>query len=316
MSIRPNVVPFASRAGGDDRTAWLAHLRDAMPAHRIAPVNELAEGERAAARVAIVADPDPADLAALPNLVWVQSLWAGVERLVAELPPAIGIARLVDPNLARVMAEAALAWTLALHRDMPRYARQQREHVWRAHEYRPPEDVTVGVLGLGALGRASASILARHGYRVLGWSRSAKAIEGVETHEGARGLGAVLAASDVLVLLVPLTDGTRGLLGADELGAIKPGAALVNFARGPVVDDAALLAALDEGRLSHAVLDVFDTEPLPPGSPFWDHPRVTVLPHVSAPTTKASAARIAADAIAAFERDGGTPPLVDRGRGY
>ena len=248
-------------------------------------------------------NPDPADVMGLPNLALVHSLWAGVERLVSELgPSAPPIVRLVDPELARTMSEAVLAWTYYLQRDMPAYAAQQRERVWRQLPYRKPSDITVGLLGLGALGSASARRLTEAGFRVVGWSRSPKELSSVETFSGEPGLTALLGASDVVVCLVPLTSETRGLLNAGRFALMKPGAALINFARGPVVVASDLLEALDSGRLSHAVLDVFDDEPLPAASPFWSRPDVTVLPHISAPTDLRTAARVVADNVGRFRR--------------
>lgn len=311
------VIPFTGRIGPEETAAWIAALQDALPQARIAPLDSLDEADRAAAQVAMVANPDPAALARLPQLVWVQSLWAGVERLLAEMrDDRIAIVRLEDPELARTMAEAVLAWTLYLHRDMPRYAAQQRARVWKQHPVRRPGEVAVALLGLGALGRAAAAPLVQHGFRVIGWSRTAKAVDGVETRSGAEGLHATLAKADIAVVLLPLTPDTRGLLDGRALDAMKPGAGLVNFARGPIVETQALLERLTSGRLGHAVLDVFATEPLPADDPCWIHPAVTVLPHISAPTTKASAARIAAANVATFLKTGAIPPAVDRARGY
>lgn len=312
------VVPFVSEASPDERQAW----RKALPAAleqvaTVRPFEDLTPEEREAARVAIVANPDPSKVAALPNLVWVQSLWAGVERLMAELP-ADGpqIVRLTDPQMAETMSEAVLAWTLYLHRDMPRYRTQQQNRIWQDHVLKLPQERTVGVLGLGKLGSAAALRLKANGFDVLGWSRSAKAITGVACHHGMDGLRTVLGRSDILVLLMPLTAETRGLLGREELSACKDGAGLINFARGPILDEAALLEALDTGPLDHAVLDVFDAEPLPETHPFWVHDKVTVLPHISAPTIISTASRIVAQNIGGYFADGTVPPGVDRDRGY
>ncbi len=314
-------IAFASRAYADDEVRWLDALRAAAPELRIEPLDALDAAARDHVRVAIVADPDPAGLRALPNLVWVQSLWAGVERLVTELGDAdIGIARFVDPSLSDTMAEAVLAWTLWLHRDGPRYARQQRERTWHAHRVLRPAARTVGVLGLGALGAASAVRLVGQGFDVVGWTRSARderdVPAGVRAHDGDAGLERVLAASDVLVVLLPLTDDTRGLLDAGRLALLPRGASLINFARGPIVDPEALLVALDGGALEHAVLDVFAEEPLPEADPMWAHPRVTVLPHVSAPTDLPAAAACAAANVRRYLADGALPGLVDPVRGY
>ncbi|WP_269585674.1 2-hydroxyacid dehydrogenase [Roseibium sp. Sym1] len=312
------VVPFVSEASADERQAWRDALPEALKDIAIVkPFEDLTADEREDATVAIVANPDPAKVAALRNLVWVQSLWAGVERLTAELPsegPAI--VRLTDPQMAETMSEAVLAWTFYLHRDMPRYQAQQRRKVWQGHDLRLPKERTVGVLGLGKLGGASALRLKDNGFNVLGWSRSAKALTGIACYHGADGLRTVLQKSDILVLLMPLTADTRGMIGSAELGDCKDGASLINFARGPILDDAALLHALDKGPLSHAVLDVFDEEPLPASHPFWDHDKVTVLPHISAPTITSTASRIVALNIGGYFADGTVPPSVDRSRGY
>ena len=287
-----------------------------MPDERVVPFAELTGSERAGVRVAVVADPDPAELAELPNLEWVQSTWAGVERIIAELPPSIGIARMVDPQLAETMSEAVLTAVLWLHRDGPRYAAQQREGRWRHAHFVRPERRCVGVLGLGALGRAAALRLRANGFAVLGWSRTAKAIDRIATHAGAAGFRAVLEASDILVNLLPRTPQTVKLLDGRAFSLMKVGAAMVNFGRGATVDEAALTEALDDGLLSHAFLDVFEREPLPSDHPFWSHQRVTVWPHVSGPTDAESASLVVAGAIRDWRRSGTPPPFVDRERGY
>ncbi|MEW4456906.1 glyoxylate/hydroxypyruvate reductase A [Roseibium algicola] len=315
--MRP-VVPFVSSASPDERQSWREALPKALDGIAdVKPFEDLTEDQRSEARVAIVANPNPANVAALPNLVWVQSLWAGVERLMGELP-ANGpkIVRLTDPQMAETMSEAVLAWTLYLHRGMPRYIAQQRQKVWQDHALERPQERTVGVLGLGKLGAAAALRMKANGFNVLGWSRTEKSIEGIACRHGRAGLLEVLGQSDFIVLLMPLTDETRGLLGQDELSACKKGASIINFARGPIIDTAALINKLDNGPLGHAVLDVFDEEPLPPSSPLWDHDKVTVLPHISAPTIISTASRIVADNIGRYYEDGTVPPAVDRDRGY
>lgn len=315
--MRP-VVPFVTSASPDERQSWREALPKALDGIAdVKPFEDLTEDQRAEARVAIVANPDPANVAALPNLVWVQSLWAGVERLMGELP-ANGpkIVRLTDPQMAETMSEAVLAWTLYLHRGMPRYIAQQRQKVWQDHALERPQERTVGVLGLGKLGAAAALRMKANGFNVLGWSRTEKSIEGIACRHGRDGLLEVLGQSDFIVLLMPLTDETRGLLGQNELSACKKGASIINFARGPIINTAALINKLDNGPLGHAVLDVFDEEPLPPSSPLWDHDKVTVLPHISAPTIISTASRIVADNIGRYYEDGTVPPAVDRERGY
>ena len=302
--------------GPGQEAEYLRILSAAMPEERLIPFRTMDDAARAAARVAVVANPDPAEVAALPGLVWVQSLWAGVEKLVGAFDRPLPIVRLVDREMARTMAEAVLAWTYYLQRDMPAYARQQRDRVWRPHAYRKPSDTTVGLLGLGALGTAAAERLTGAGFRVVGWSRGPKAVPGLETFHGTDSLPAMLGRCDILVCLVPLTPETRGLVDARRLGALKPGAALINFARGPIVVTEDLIAALETGHLAHAVLDVFGVEPLPADSPLWSHRGVTVLPHISGPTDMDSAAATVAENLRAYRRTGQVPDGVYAARGY
>ncbi|MET1114404.1 MAG: glyoxylate/hydroxypyruvate reductase A [Comamonas sp.] len=311
------VLPLVCAPGYPFAHAWHAALQAAMPAERVVLLESLGTEERKACEVAIVANPDPADLRTLPNLQWVHSVWAGVERLVADLQDSpVQIVRLVDPQLADTMAEAVLAWTLYLHRDMPRYARQQAQGQWLAHDYAPPRRKAVALLGLGELGLASAARLRAAGFEVSGWSRSRKAVADVQCFAGAAELPALLAGADILVCLLPLTPETEGMLGATALGQLRPGASLINFARGAIIDDQALRAALDAGHLNHAVLDVFREEPLPAGRWQWQHPQVTVLPHISAPTDRGTASAIVAANIFRFRQSGAMPAVVDKQRRY
>ena len=312
--MRP--VPFVASVAPEEAEKWRAALQTAMPDFRIEPPDALTPAERTAAEVTIVANPDPAELARLPGVRWVQSLWAGVERMLPSVAVDLPIVRMIDPALSDVMAEAVLAWTLYLHRDMPRYLRQQAERRWRQHELPLARERRVGVLGLGHLGGAAARRLRDNGFSVHGWSRRPKTVEGVATRDGACGLSPTLAESDVVVVLLPLTTETRGLLNEQRLRLLPDGASIINFGRGPVVDESALLSALDAGRLSHAVLDVFASEPLPAEHRFWAHPAVTVLPHVAAPTSRASACRLVKANLERYFDTGEIPAAVSRAQGY
>lgn len=311
-------IAFLGNLDPDEEAEFLAALATALPEETFRPFRTLTPAERAAVRIAVVANPDPAEVALLPNLAWIHSLWAGVERLVRDLGTGSApLVRLVDPELARTMAEAVLAWTYYLQRDMPAYRRQQEAATWRQLPYRPPGEVGVGLLGLGALGSAAAERLVQAGFRVAAWSRAPKPVPvGVTGFSGPDGLAGLLAASDIVVCLLPLTGETRGLLDAGRFAAMKPGAGLINFGRGAIVETEALIAALDAGRVSHAVLDVFPVEPLPPDSALWRHPGVTVLPHISGPTTPGSAAAVVAGNVRAYRATGRIPAAVDVARGY
>ncbi len=311
------MIALVTRMPEAQEKLWLTSLSEKMPGETIVPFRHLDDAAREKVDIAIVANPDPADIARLPGLKWIHSVWAGVERLVGELGDSnLPIVRLVDPQLSRTMAEAVLAWTYYLFRDMPAYAKFQREHVWQQLAYRRPQDVTVGLLGLGALGAEASLRLKDAGFNVIGWSRSAKSVEGVKSFHGDQGLEDLLAQSEILVCLLPLTAETRGLLDAARLSMLPQDASLINFARGPIVIADDVIKALDSGLMKHAVLDVFDVEPLPADAALWDHPAITVLPHISAPTDRETAAAIVAGNILAYRDAGTLPPTVDLARGY
>ncbi len=300
----------------EEYAEWRHHLALHLPEDQIVLGAE--PYDKDAVQIALVANPEPGLLARHPNLKFIQSLWAGVDRLVSDrlLPPGVPVARLVDPGLTQSMVECVLTSVLMLHRQMPAYARQQAQGQWRQHPQPLAAARRVGVLGLGHLGRAAAGALAALSFPVSGWSRTAHAVGGVECLRGPAGLSRLLAGTDILVNLLPLTGDTAGILGRELFAQMPPGAALVNVARGGHLVDQDLLDALADGTLSHAILDVFQEEPLPPGHPFWRHPRITVLPHVAAYSEPATAARIAAENVAAFRAQGALGGLVDRQTGY
>lgn len=349
-------ILFAAQIDPVEAQAWRAALQAAAPGHdwiasppaEVAPglaTDPAASGGAAAphvqalqADVAVVANPPPGALAQVQGLRLIQSLWAGVDRLMADVtvPTGVALARMVDPSMTAAMVQSALWAVTGLHRGFFTYARQQQHAQWLQHPQRRADEVRVLVLGLGTMGAAVAAALAGQGYPVAAWRRgegtaawptgevtaakrhgdTTASLGGVTVWQGAPGLDQGLAGADVVLNLLPLTPHTRGLIDGGFLDRMKTGAALVNFGRGGHVVEADLLAALETGRLSHAVLDVFATEPLPPAHPFWHHPRVTVLPHVAALTDFRSAAAVVADNLARLQ--GGQPllHLVDRPRGY
>jgi glyoxylate/hydroxypyruvate reductase A len=296
--------------------AWWPALQAALPGERL--IRDRAEAAAGEIDIALVANAPAGSLDALPGLRLVQSLWAGVERVLADasIPPGVTLARMVDPVMTEAMAQTALWAVLGLHRGFFAYAAQQREQRWQPQPQRRADEVPVAVLGLGEMGRASARKIAANGYRVTGWSRRPTRIEGIATADGEAALRQVLRGCEIVVNLLPLTPATRGLFDAARLAQLPRGASLVNLARGGHVVDADLLAALDRGQLSHAVLDVFQTEPLPAGHQFWTHPGVTVLPHVAAQTDPRSAAAIVARNVHALREGRPLEHLVDRSAGY
>lgn len=285
-----------------ERDEWFALLGAALPDERIV----LDRAEAGEADIAIVANPPTGALQGLPRLRLIQSLWAGVERLLADLsiPAQIPIARMVDPAMNEAMAETALWAVLSLQRDFFDYARQQEAAQWLPHPQRRADEMPVLVLGRGQMGAAVQRRLAANGFPVTAWG----------TRDGV--LPPLLGGAAVVVNLLPLTPATRGLFNATTLAAMRPGASLVNLARGGHVVEADLLAALDAGHLRHAVLDVFQQEPLPAAHRFWLHPKVSVLPHVAAATDPRSAAAVVAANVRRFRAGAPVEYLVDRSRGY
>jgi len=302
-----------------ERDRWHGALAQAMPEHHLVAADELFDRTRV--EVAVVANPLPGSLRGLPRLRLIQSVWAGVERLLDDdtVPLDVPIARMVDPALASAMAETALWAVLSLHRGFYAYQRQQRQMVWRQLPQLRADELSVMVLGLGAMGLACVRALAPLGYRITAWSLHDTPRElpgGVLHTHGDDALFPCLRGSSIVINLLPLTPATRGLLDARFFGAMPRGAALVNLARGAHVVEADLRAALGTGRLGHAVLDVFEQEPLDAKHPFWRHPRVTLLPHAAAVTDPRSAAQLVAANVKALLDGRPIAHVVDRARGY
>jgi len=260
----------------------------------------------------------PADLATrLPNLQVLFSTGAGVDQFdFAALPSQLPVVRMVEPGIVQGMVEYVTHAVLDLHRDMPAYRRQQQGGDWQPLPVRPASERRVGVLGLGSLGQAVLAQLQAFGFDLAGWSRSRHVIDGVQCHAGMQELDAFLQRTDILVCLLPLTEQTRGFLDASIFARLPAGAALVHVGRGPQLDTQALLAALDAGQLSEAVLDVTDPEPLPREHALWRHPRIRITPHIASMTQPASAARAVIENLRRFDAGEAMVGLVDRSRGY
>ena len=260
----------------------------------------------------------PPDLAkTFPNLEVLFCVGAGVDQLdLSQVPASVPVVRMIEPGLVDGMVEFATLAVLALHRDWLAYAAQQRERRWHALPVFRAAERTVGVMGLGVLGQAVAARLRDFGFRCAGWSRTPRRIEGVECHAGPESLPAFLAGLDILVGLLPLTGETRGLLDRRVFEAMPRGSALVNLGRGAQLVQEDLLGALDSGRLSAAILDVTDPEPLPAGHPLWSHPRVAITPHIASETQPESSAEVILENVLRHRRGEPLVGLVDRGRGY
>lgn len=245
----------------------------------------------------------------------VLNLWAGVERIVGNPTLTQPLCRMVDPGLTEGMVEWVTGHVLRHHLGMDRHI-VNPDRIW--NQTCPPlaRERKVAMLGLGALGLACARALQALNFPVTGWSRTPKVIDGLPAEHGPEGLDRALAGAEIVVTLLPKTAETENILNARTLALLAPGAAVLNPGRGPLIDDEALLAALDSGQVGHATLDVFRQEPLPQDHPFWAHPRVTVTPHVAADTRPSSSSRVIAENVRRGEAGEPLLHLVDRALGY
>jgi len=257
--------------------------------------------------------------AAARRLRLVQVLGAGVDGVLPapDLAPSVALANQRGMS-AEPMAEFALSLVLALLKRLPAFVSAQHEHAWRPALPARAAGLTLGILGLGAIGEALAERATALGMRVIGTQRAPKAHPAVAKIEPPERTDAVLAEADVVVLLLPLTAETRGMFARERFAQLKPGAYLVNLARGGIVDEAALVDALREGRLAGAAFDVFASEPLPASSPLWDAPNLWITPHMAGgfPDILDETTRLFAENVARLERGEAVRNAIDRARGY
>ncbi len=297
---------------------WRAHFAEFAPSLELRWWDDPSL-DPAAVEYALVWDPEPGRLARLPRLRAIFGSGAGVDLIASDpaLPRHLPLVRCVPPEATQRMGEFVCWAVLSVSRDARRMAIAQARSTWDYFEAPfAAAERTVGIMGLGAMGLRAAAMLRGLGVPVIGWSRTPKALPGIETFAGAEGRDAFLARSEVLVCLLPATPETQGIIAAPLLARLPRGAALVQVGRGAqqVLPD--ILAALDAGQLSGAVLDVFEPEPLPADSPAWTHPKVTVTPHVGSLPSRRERARYVADCIARHLRGEPLPNLYDPARGY
>jgi glyoxylate/hydroxypyruvate reductase A len=286
------IVGFQSAgttAADADFAEWVAAFRRAAPEVELRCAPDF--GDLREIEAALVWRPPAGWLASLPRLGLIHSLGAGIDHVLTDpqLPRDVPLLRLIDPDMTRAMVEYMVFQVLRLHLREPDYRRQQARSEWRQLAL-PSASRRVGILGLGELGAATAAALVALGFDVAGWSRGPKHLDRVASFTGPDELPAFLARSEILLCLLPLTAETEGILNAGNFRHLPPGAALINAGRGRHLVEADLIAGLEDGRISEAVLDVFRHEPLPVDHPFWSHPRIVVTPHIAAQTNPTTAA--------------------------
>jgi glyoxylate/hydroxypyruvate reductase len=305
---------------GYDPSRWVDALRRGAPERPVA--TQAARGDPSI-RYAVAWKQPEGLLASFPNLSAVFSLGAGVDHILRDPTlPDVPVVRVVADDLTERMSEY-VAWRVLDHfRRGMTYRRQQARAIWNERPQPVARDVTVGIMGLGVLGQDAARKLSALGFRIAGWSRTAKEVAGIATFAGDDGLGPFLAETDVLVVLLPATAETRGILSSALFARCKrrtplgEAPVLVNAGRGSLQREADILRALDEGRLSEASLDVFEEEPLPASSALWRHPRVFVTPHAAAVSEPEALVPPMLRQMDAFERGEPLRHLVDREAGY
>jgi glyoxylate/hydroxypyruvate reductase A len=308
-------VAFVYKGPAQRGAVWAAHFARKLPQLPFRTWPDV--GDASQVRFLAAWEP-PANLAeTFPGLEVLFSVGAGVDQFdFSALPPSLTVVRMVEPGLTACMCEYVSWAVLSLHRQMPLYLRQQRRSEWKEHAVRPASSRRVGVMGMGTLGRAALAQLAQLGFDCAGWNRSRRNDPGVRCYAGEAELDEFLARTDILVCLLPLTPQTRGILGARVFDALPEGASLVNAARGGHLVQADLLAALESGRLSAAILDVCDPEPPPQGHAFWDHPRIWLTPHIASATQAETAAEALVDNLRRYEAGLPLEGVVDRSKGY
>jgi len=292
---------------------WIEAFRQALPG---AVIEEWTPGA-APAQYAIVWQPPQQLFDEQPQLKAVFNMGAGVDALLKlRLPPECLLVRLDDAGMSVQMAEYVCHAVIRHFRELDGYEADMRQGRWSFRKPRRRQDFTVGVLGLGVLGQRVAQAVAQFEFPVRGWSRTPRQAEGVQCFAGDEQFEAFLAGTRVLVCLLPLTPQTEGILNRHTLSKLPPQAYLVNVARGAHLVDEDLLALLDSGHLAGATLDVFRTEPLPQGHPFWGHPKITLTPHTSARTLREETIEQVAGKIRRLERGEPIAGVVDPKKGY
>lgn len=314
-------MTFLVAMGSGDPDPWVRQFAEFLSDHEIAKLGDTVDA--GSVEYVMTWYHPVGSLARYPNLKAIFSMGAGVDHMFRDPDlPSVPMARVVDLDLTNRMSEYIVLHALSIMRQARRYREQQQGRIWLDDDWQPAaSDVRVGVMGLGVLGLDAARKLKIMGFQTAGWSKTPKRLDGIETFTGESDLQAFLARTDILVSLLPLTDETRGLINMRLLKGLArdgrvPAPSLINAGRGGLQIETDILACLDDGTLYEAVLDVFQTEPLPDASALWKHPRVTITPHNASVSDPLAVGRAIAEQVRRFERGEPLINTVSKARGY
>ena len=310
-------ILLASTDFWEDMEVWSSGLQEVMPEMDVRVYPD--EGDVNDVEYAVVWKHPRGILKKYPNLKAILSLGAGVDHIISdpELPEGLPIVRLVDKKLTHEMCLHSLHWVLHFHSDQYLYRIQQQSREWIQQSSVQSEDRTIGIMGLGNIGKAIGDSLINLDFKVVGWgARPKESLGGIEYYCGHEQLADFLSQTDVLINVLPLTEDTKNILTKIELAFLPKGSFIINIGRGGIINESDLLTSLDSGHITAVALDVFAQEPLPENNSLWDHPSVYVTPHIAGQSNPGSAAQTIADNIRLIEK-GETPyPIYSHSSGY
>ncbi len=312
MSAQEYIVYYG---GIDNFSDWKSAIAREIP--DVALFRHDESFEPAKVRYAMVWKPPLGFFSRFSNLMFVANLGAGVDAILASPDlPEVPITRIYDPGMAKLMSNYISFAVLRYARDIPLLEAQQKQQVWQYKRPRNPDEIRVGFLGIGELGAHAAKQLAQQGFAVTGCSRSASPVDGIEKVYPLERIKEFLNQTEILVVMLPLTRETRGLIDAELLSALPEGAKIINPARGAIFKEADLIGALQSGHIEAATLDTFEVEPLPKNSPLWTLPNVLITPHLASHPVPSSSAPQIAENIRRMRRGDKLLNEVFRSRGY
>ncbi|MBT6272338.1 MAG: glyoxylate/hydroxypyruvate reductase A [Rhodobacteraceae bacterium] len=304
------------KVGGARADWWKDHMAGLLPEYEVILAEEVVDKD--IIDFAVVWLPEPGWLKSFPNLKCIFSIGSGIDHILKdkELPQHLPIVRLTGTDLSTRMREYVVLHVLRLHRRLPEVEESQKTEEWNQIIEPPANNRTVGIMGLGNLGADCAQILSKIGFNVLGWAKSKKSLEGVESFVGNSGFDTFLSKSDIVVCMLPLTPETKDIMNASFFKKMKNGASIINVARGPHLNEEDLLVAIKSKKIRSATLDVFHNEPLEKGHPFWKHPNVLVTPHIASLIDPVAGGKAIADNIKNFVLGNTINELIPPGKNY